>query len=248
MIEVTNLSKIYKTPKGDVNALLNVNLHVEKSDMFGIIGMSGAGKSTLIRCIGLLEEPTTGKVCIDGVDMTTLKGKDKLKLRRQIGTIFQGYNLLMQRTVAGNLSFPMELAGIAKEKRQEKIKSLLTLVGLQDRADAYPAQLSGGQKQRVAIARALACDPKVLLCDEPTSALDSLTTRSILGLLREINRELGVTVVIITHELGVVRAICNKVAVIDSNRIVEQGNARDVLEHPQNEITRSLIGIGGDFS
>ena len=154
----------------------------------------------------------------------------------------------MQRTVAGNLSFPMELAGISKEKRQEKIKSLLKLVGLEDRADAYPAQLSGGQKQRVAIARALTCDPKVLLCDEPTSALDSLTTRSILKLLREINCELGVTVVIITHEIGVVRAICNKVAVIDKNRILEQGNAREVLEQPKSEITRSLIGIGGDFS
>ncbi len=248
MIEVTNLSKIYKTPKGDVKALLDVNLHVEKSDIFGIIGMSGAGKSTLIRCIGLLEEPSAGTVYIDGVDMTTLKRKDKLKLRRQIGTIFQGYNLLMQRTVAGNLSFPMELAGVAKEKRQEKIKSLLKLVGLEERADAYPAQLSGGQKQRVAIARALTCEPKVLLCDEPTSALDSLTTRSILKLLKEINRELGVTVVIITHELGVVRAICNKVAVIDNNRILEQGDAKDVLEHPQSEITRSLIGIGGDFS
>lgn len=247
MIEVSNLSKIYQTPKGDVNALLDVNLHVEKRDIFGIIGMSGAGKSTLIRCIGLLEEPTEGNIFIDGVDMTTLKGKEKLKLRRQIGTIFQGYNLLMQRTVAGNLSFPMELAGIPKEKRQEKIDSLLKLVGLQERADAYPAQLSGGQKQRVAIARALTCDPKVLLCDEPTSALDSLTTRSILKLLKEINQELGVTVVIITHEIGVVRAICNKVAVIDSNRIIEQGNAQEVLENPTSDITRSLIGIGGDF-
>ncbi len=151
MIEVTNLSKIYKTPKGDVNALLNVNLHVEKSDMFGIIGMSGAGKSTLIRCIGLLEEPTTGKVCIDGVDMTTLKGKDKLKLRRQIGTIFQGYNLLMQRTVAGNLAFPMELAGIA-EKRHQKIKSLLTLVGLHDKAEpirrSFPAARNSASPSR----------------------------------------------------------------------------------------------------
>ena len=247
MIEVSNLSKIYQTPKGDVNALLDVNLHVEKRDIFGIIGMSGAGKSTLIRCIGSLEEPTEGNIFIDGVDMTTLKGKEKLKLRRQIGTIFQGYNLLMQRTVAGNLSFPMELAGIPKEKRQEKIDSLLKLVGLQERADAYPAQLSGGQKQRVAIARALTCDPKVLLCDEPTSALDSLTTRSILKLLKEINQELGVTVVIITHEIGVVRAICNKVAVIDSNRIIEQGNAQEVLENPKSDITRSLIGIGGDF-
>ena len=247
MIEVSNLSKIYQTPKGDVNALLDVNLHVEKRDIFGIIGMSGAGKSTLIRCIGLLEEPTEGNIFIDGVDMTTLKGKEKLKLRRQIGTIFQGYNLLMQRTVAGNLSFPMELAGIPKEKRQEKMDSLLKLVGLQERADAYPAQLSGGQKQRVAIARALTCDPKVLLCDEPTSALDSLTTRSILKLLKEINQELGVTVVIITHEIGVVRAICNKVAVIDSNRIIEQGNAQEVLENPKSDITRSLIGIGGDF-
>ena len=247
MIEVSNLSKIYQTPKGDVNALLDVNLHVEKRDIFGIIGMSGAGKSPLIRCIGLLEEPTEGNIFIDGVDMTTLKGKEKLKLRRQIGTIFQGYNLLMQRTVAGNLSFPMELAGIPKEKRQEKIDSLLKLVGLQERADAYPAQLSGGQKQRVAIARALTCDPKVLLCDEPTSALDSLTTRSILKLLKEINQELGVTVVIITHEIGVVRAICNKVAVIDSNRIIEQGNAQEVLENPKSDITRSLIGIGGDF-
>ncbi len=247
MIEVSNLSKIYQTPKGDVNALLDVNLHVEKRDIFGIIGMSGAVKSTLIRCIGLLEEPTEGNIFIDGVDMTTLKGKEKLKLRRQIEQLLQGYNLLMQRTVAGNLSFPMELAGIPKEKRQEKIDSLLKLVGLQERADAYPAQLSGGQKQRVAIARALTCDPKVLLCDEPTSALDSLTTRSILKLLKEINQELGVTVVIITHEIGVVRAICNKVAVIDSNRIIEQGNAQEVLENPKSDITRSLIGIGGDF-
>ncbi len=246
MIEVTNLSKIYKTPKGEVNALLNVDLHVEKSDIFGIIGMSGAGKSTLIRCIGLLEKPTSGKISIDGVDVSMLKGEETLRLRRQMGTIFQGYNLLMQRTVAGNLSFPMELAGVPKEKRREKISSLLRLVGLEDRADAYPAQLSGGQKQRVAIARALACDPKVLLCDEPTSALDSLTTRSILKLLQEINRELGVTVVIITHEIGVVRAICNKVAVIDSNRIVEQGDVKRVLESPQSGATRSLIGMGGE--
>ena len=246
MIEVRNLSKIYKTPKGEVNALLEVNLHVEKRDIFGIIGMSGAGKSTLIRCIGLLEEPTGGSILIDGADMSKLRGKEILQLRRQMGTVFQGYNLLMQRTVAGNLSFPMELAGVPKEQRREKIYSLLNLVGLQDRADAYPAQLSGGQKQRVAIARALTCDPKVLLCDEPTSALDSLTTRSILKLLQEINRELGVTVVIITHEIGVIRAICNKVAVIDSNRIVEQGSVTQVLEHPHSDITRSLIGIGGE--
>lgn len=246
MIEVRNLSKIYKTPKGEVNALLEVNLHVEKSDIFGIIGMSGAGKSTLIRCIGLLEKPTGGSILIDRADMSKLRGKEVLQLRRQMGTVFQGYNLLMQRTVAGNLSFPMELAGVPKEQRREKINSLLNLVGLQDRADAYPAQLSGGQKQRVAIARALTCDPKVLLCDEPTSALDSLTTRSILKLLQEINRELGVTIVIITHEIGVIRAICNKVAVIDSNRIVEQGNVTQVLEHPRSDITRSLIGIGGE--
>lgn len=246
MIEIEHLNKTYPSPGGDIHALRDVDLRIEDGEIFGIIGLSGAGKSTLVRCINLLERPTSGTVRIDGRDMMQLSRRDLLKARQDIGMIFQSFNLLEQRTVLRNICFPLEIAGVKRDEAQARAAELLELVGLSDRAKAYPSQLSGGQKQRVAIARALTCDPKVLLCDEPTSALDSLTTRSILKLLQEINRELGVTIVIITHEIGVIRAICNKVAVIDSNRIVEQGNVTQVLEHPRSDITRSLIGIGGE--
>lgn len=244
MIEISHLSKQYISPsREEIRALDDVSVHIQKGDIFGIIGMSGAGKSTLLRCIGLLEPPSQGKILIDGADVTSLKGKKLIQLRRSIGIIFQGYNLLMQRTVAGNVAFPMELTGVPKAQREARVRELLELVGLSDRARMYPSQLSGGQKQRVAIARALANHSKVLLCDEPTSALDSLTTQSILGLLRDINERLGVTIVVITHEIGVVRAICNRVAVIDSSRFVEEGPAQQVLEHPQNRVTRMLLGM-----
>ena len=224
MIEISHLSKQYISPsREEIRALDDVSVHIQKGDIFGIIGMSGAGKSTLLRCIGLLEPPSQGKILIDGADVTSLKGKKLIQLRRSIGIIFQGYNLLMQRTVAGNVAFPMELTGVPKAQREARVRELLELVGLSDRARMYPSQ--------------------VLLCDEPTSALDSLTTQSILGLLRDINERLGVTIVVITHEIGVVRAICNRVAVIDSSRFVEEGPAQQVLEHPQNRVTRMLLGI-----
>lgn len=247
MIEINNLTKTFGVD-GSVKALDNVNLTISDGDIFGVIGMSGAGKSTLLRCIALLERPTSGNICIDGQSMQELKNIELIKIRKQIGVIFQGYHLLMQRTVLKNVMFPLEISKIPKEDAQKRAMELLKMVGLEDKASAYPSQLSGGQKQRVAIARALAVNPKFLLCDEPTSALDSLTTRSILELLKQINRDLGVTIMIITHEIGVVRSICNKVAVIDNSTLIEVGDTREVLSHPQSDITRLLLGQteGGD--
>ena len=242
MIKITNLSKTYHTYK-DVEALKNINLTTEDGDIFGIIGRSGAGKSTLLRCIALLEMPTEGKIEVDGVDISTLSGKELIELRKRVGIIFQGYNLLMQRNVLRNVAFPLELSGMEKEKREKKAMELLKIVGLEDKAKAFPIQLSGGQKQRVAIARALANDPELLLCDEPTSALDSFTTKSILNLLKDINKNLGVSIVIITHEIGAVKAICNKVAVINEGSFVEEGTVEDVMEHPQSPVTKLLLGI-----
>ena len=244
MIKITDLSKTYHVGTSVIEALRDVNLEVEQGDIFGIIGMSGAGKSTLLRCIALLEKPTSGTVEIDGTDIATLSGKELIRHRKTVGVIFQGYNLLMQRNVLGNVCFPLELGGMKKEEREKRAMELLRIVGLQGRAEAYPAQLSGGQKQRVAIARALANNPKILLCDEPTSALDSFTTKSILKLLKEINETLGVTIIIITHEIGVVNAICNKVAIINLGQFVEQGDAKEVLTNPRAQATRTLLGIG----
>ena len=242
LIETKKLTKEFHTKEGVVTALSNVDLHIEKGDIFGIIGMSGAGKSTLLRCLCMLEKPTSGSVEIGGADVNALRGKELLLRRRKTGVIFQGYNLLMQKTVLQNVLFPLQLTGTPKEEAYERAARLLELVGLADKHKSYPTQLSGGQMQRVAIARALTTEPDVLLCDEPTSALDSLTTKSVLKLLRNINASLGVTIVIITHEIGVVKNICNKVAVIDSSTIVEWGDVETVFNEPKSDITRLLLG------
>ena len=244
MIRIEHLSKIYQT-KTEVAALKDISLHVQPGDIYGIIGMSGAGKSTLLRCISFLEQPTSGSIILDGNDMRTIKGKQLQELRKKMGVIFQGYNLLMQKTIRKNIAFPLELNKTPKAEIDKRVDELLEIVGLSDKADFYPSQLSGGQRQRVAIARALATNPKVLLCDEPTSALDPLTTRSILELLRDINKNLGVTIIVITHELGVVRSLCQRVAVIDSGNIVEQGLTSEVMDHPQHEMTKLLISTAG---
>ena len=241
MIELIDLSKTYSAASGDVEALRDINLTIRDGEIFGIIGLSGAGKSTLVRCINLLERPSSGRVVIDGKDMTALPRAELLQMRRRISMIFQGFNLLEQRSVLRNVTFPLEISGVGRKPAQAKAKELLQVVGLEDKADAYPAQLSGGQKQRVAIARALATDPRYLLCDEATSALDPNTTRSILELLRRINRELGVTIVVITHEMKVIDQICDRVAVIDQSRIAEMGRVADVFTSPRSEIARELI-------
>jgi len=242
VIEIRKLTKTYPMATGTFTAIENIDLTVEDGDIFGIIGMSGAGNSTLVRCINLLEKPTAGSIVIDGMDVTSISGDELLKLRRKIGMVFQKFNLLMQRTIRDNVALPLEIAGVPKRERDARVEELLELVGLANQINKYPAQLSGGQQQRVSIARALASHPSVLLCDEPTSALDSLTTNSILKLLRDLGRQLGVTIIIITHEISVVQKICNKVAVIDSSVIVEQGYTKDVLTHPQRHITKQLLG------
>ena len=237
MIRIKNLSKTFDK-SCNVDALKNVNLSIEAGDVCGVIGMSGAGKSTLLRCIAMLETPS---IEIDGRDIFSLKGKELLDLKKSLGVVFQGYNLLMQRSIRQNIAFPLELIKMPKDQIAKRVDELLCLVGLSDKAEEYPSQLSGGQRQRVAIARALASNPKVLLCDEPTSALDPLTTRSILKLLREINHTLGVTIVIITHEIGVVRSICNKVAVIDAGEIAESGLTKEVFAAPQSQAAKQLL-------
>lgn len=240
MIRIKNLSKTFDK-SCNVDALKNVNLSIEAGDVCGVIGMSGAGKSTLLRCIAMLETPSSGSIEIDGRDIFSLKGKELLDLKKSLGVVFQGYNLLMQRSIRQNIAFPLELIKMPKDQIAKRVDELLSLVGLSDKAEEYPSQLSGGQRQRVAIARALASNPKVLLCDEPTSALDPLTTRSILKLLREINHTLGVTIVIITHEIGVVRSICNKVAVIDAGEIAESGLIKEVFAAPQSQAAKQLL-------
>lgn len=241
MIELQNLSKIYSSPAGDVEALRDVSLRIEDGEIFGIIGLSGAGKSTLVRCINLLERPTAGKVLIDGRDLTALPRAELLQTRRMISMIFQGFDLLEQRSVLKNITFPLEISGVKRQDAKARAQELLRVVGLEDKADAYPVQLSGGQKQRVAIARALATQPRYLLCDEATSALDPNTTRSILELLRSINQELGVTIVVITHEMKVIDQICDRVAVIDQSRIAEVGKVSEVFTSPSSDIARELI-------
>lgn len=240
MIRIKNLSKTFDK-SCNVDALKNVNLSIEAGDVCGVIGMSGAGKSTLLRCIAMLETPSSGSIEIDGRDIFSLKGKELLDLKKSLGVVFQGYNLLMQRSIRQNIAFPLELIKMPKDQIAKRVDELLCLVGLSDKAEEYPSQLSGGQRQRVAIARALASNPKVLLCDEPTSALDPLTTRSILKLLREIYHTLGVTIVIITHEIGVVRSICNKVAVIDAGEIAESGLTKEVFAAPQSQAAKQLL-------
>ena len=241
MIELIHLGKTFSSKDGPIVALEDINLTIPDGAIFGIIGLSGAGKSTLVRCINLLERPTTGSVLVDGEDLTQAKKKRLLEVRRNIGMIFQGFNLLEQRTVAGNVRFPLEIARTPKNEAEKRVNELLELVGLEDRAHAYPSQLSGGQKQRVAIARALATNPKYLLCDEATSALDPNTTQSILELLKDVNKRLGVTIIVITHEMRVVESICTDVAVIDQSHIVECGSVGEVFSFPKSEIAKELI-------
>ena len=241
MIELKHLGKTYETSSGSVTALRDIDLTIQDGEIFGVIGLSGAGKSTLVRCINLLERPTQGEVWIDGQELTRLPQKQLLAMRRNIGMIFQGFNLLEQRTVLSNVAFPLMLAGEKKDKAQARAAELLGLVGLSDKAKSYPSQLSGGQKQRVAIARALANDPKVLLCDEATSALDPQTTNSILRLLKQLNRQLGLTVVVITHEMAVVKEICSRVAVMEHGKVAEEGEVFSIFAAPKQPITQSFI-------
>ena len=249
MIELKNVSKIFPTADGEFQALKNVSLSIGDGDVFGIVGMSGAGKSTLVRCINLLERPTEGRVLIDGLpgvtegptDLCTMTPAQLRQARRSISMIFQQFNLLMQRTCLKNICFPMEIAGVPKAKAEERARELLDIVGLPDRADAYPAQLSGGQKQRIAIARALASDPKILLCDEATSALDPTTTRSILRLIQDINKRLGITVVVITHEMAVVEEICSHVAVLEHGEVMETGTVEEVFTNPRTDAAKRLV-------
>ena len=241
MIELRNLSKNFVTSDGPVDALKHINLTVCDGDIYGIIGMSGAGKSTLVRCINMLEKPTEGEVLLNGRNMGTLSVKELRAMRRRITMIFQGFNLLMQRTCLKNIMLPLKLAGVSSEKAEAKALELLELVGLPDKANSYPAQLSGGQQQRVAIARALATEPEVLLCDEATSALDPKTTHAILELIRDINRKLGITVIVITHQMSVVQEICNRVAILENGEVVEEGDVSDVFSIPKANATRNLI-------
>lgn len=248
MIVLSNLSKTYAQQTEENAALKDVNLTIQEGEIFGLIGKSGAGKTTLLRILAQLETPTTGYVDVHGVRIAgeAKKGGDEVK--RQLGIVFQNFDLLMQKTVEQNVAFPLLLRGVEKHERMRRVVELLALVGLSDKAKAYPAQLSGGQKQRVAIARALASDPSSLLLDEPTSALDALTTQSILSLLKEINEKRHVTIIVITHEIGVVRSLCDRVAVLDEGHIVETGNILDVLNHPQSSITRMLLGAKEDMN
>jgi len=248
IIQIQSLEKTFQSKSGTVQALKDINLEIRRGEIFGIIGMSGAGKSTLVRCINLLERPTAGRVLFDGMDMTQLGGAQLRRVRQSMGMIFQQFNLLMQRTAESNIRFPLEITGVSKRKAKARAEELLELVGLSDKADAYPSQLSGGQKQRVAIARALAPNPKVLLCDEATSALDPTTTASILALLKDINRRLGITIVVITHQMSVIEEICNRVAIIDSSRIAEIGDVEDIFFHPKTAAAQKLVYPEGRHS
>lgn len=240
-IEIKSLDKTFYSKNSEVHALNDINLSIKKGEIFGIIGMSGAGKSTLVRCMNLLEKPTQGTVLIDGQDLSAFSEKQLRQARQSMGMIFQQFNLLMQRTAESNIRFPLEIAGVKKQQAKIRAKELLELVGLSDKAKAYPSQLSGGQKQRIAIARALATDPKVLLCDEATSALDPTTTASILSLLKDINQRLGITIVIITHQMSVIEQICNRVAIIDDSHIAECGNVEDIFFKPQSAAAQRLV-------
>ena len=241
VIELRHISKVFPTADGDFQALTDVNLTIQDGDIFGIVGMSGAGKSTLVRCINLLERPTEGEVLVDGQNLMELSPAQLRQARRSISMIFQQFNLLMQRTCLNNICFPMEIAGVPRAEAKKRALEYLDIVGLPDKANAYPAQLSGGQKQRIAIARALASSPKVLLCDEATSALDPTTTRSILKLIQDINRRLGITAVVITHEMAVVEAICTHVAILEHGRMVETGTVEEVFSNPKTEAGRRLV-------
>ena len=241
MIELAHIFKNFGSGQQQVHAVQDVSLSIRTGEIFGIIGFSGAGKSTLVRCINLLERPNAGTVTVDGKEITALSVKELRQTRKKIGMIFQHFNLMPSRTVAGNVAYPLRGSGLSKQETADKVQRLLELVGIGDKADAYPKQLSGGQKQRVAIARALANDPSVLLCDEATSALDPQTTKSILHLLKHLNETLGITVVLITHEMAVVKEICHRVAVMEHGRVVEQGDVFNVFADPKQEITKNFI-------
>ncbi len=247
MITLQQVSKTFQSKAGAVDAVREVTLEINQGEIFGIIGFSGAGKSTLIRCMNLLERPTTGKVIVDRQDITALKQKELREVRRGIGMIFQHFNLLRSRTVSQNIAFPLKKSTLSKGEKEKKISALLELVGLSDKRDAYPSQLSGGQKQRVAIARALANEPKVLLCDEATSALDPQTTKSILKLLKKLNETMGITIVLITHEMAVVKEICDRVAIMQNGQLVEEGTTQEVFLHPKQKLTQDFIHTAGDM-
>ena len=244
MIQVENLCKSFSTKSGTVEAARNISFSIEKGEIFGIIGLSGAGKSTLVRCLNLLERPISGSVWVNGKNLTELSERKLRKERQNIGMIFQHFNLLMQRTALDNVCFPMEIVGISKKEARKKALEYLKIVGLEEKALSYPSQLSGGQKQRVAIARVLASDPEILLCDEATSALDPQTTKSILELIRKINKEYGITVVVITHEMSVVQEICNRVAVLERGVLVESGTVEELFRSPKTEAARRLVFSG----
>ena len=244
MIQVENLCKRFNTKGGTVEAAKNISFSIEKGEIFGIIGLSGAGKSTLVRCLNLLERPTSGTVRVNGKNLTELSEKELRKERQKIGMIFQHFNLLMQRTALDNVCFPMEIAGIKKAEARKKALEYLRIVGLEEKALSYPSQLSGGQKQRVAIARVLASDPQILLCDEATSALDPQTTKAILELIKEINRDYGITVVVITHEMSVVQEICDKVAVLERGALVETGTVEELFRNPKTDEAKKLVYSG----
>ncbi|PCG20407.1 ATP-binding cassette domain-containing protein [Brachyspira sp. G79] len=249
MIVLENVSKIFKTEKNkQLNAVNNVSLKIEKGEIYGIIGFSGAGKSTLVRCINLLERPTSGKVYIDGEDITALNPRELRQKRKKIGMIFQQFNLFASRTVFKNVAYPLRYRGLSKEEIEKKVMSLLELVDIKEKAYVYPSQLSGGQKQRVAIARALANDPNILLCDEATSALDPQTTSSILKLLKKLNENLGITIVVITHEMNVVKELCHRVAVMNKGNLIEEGDIFEVFSHPKNKITQDFIDTTSNLS
>lgn len=241
IIEIEHLKKTFKDRKGELEVLDDINLTIDRGEIFGIIGKSGAGKSTLVRCINFLEEPTAGSVLFNGTDLFSLSAKQLQQTRRKMGMIFQQFNLLMQRTALRNVCFPLEIAGVKKAEAEQKAMHMLELVKIADKAQSYPAALSGGQKQRVAIARALATDPEVILCDEATSALDPETTKSILELLRTINEQMGITIVIITHEMSVVEELCTRVAIIDDGNIAECGSVEDIFIHPTSKAGKRLV-------
>ena len=241
MITLQNISKTFIDGGKEVQAVKDVNLTIHDGDIFGIIGFSGAGKSTLVRCINLLERPTSGTVTVDDKEITALSAKELRKARKKIGMIFQHFNLMPSRTIFGNVAYPLKGSGLSKQEIADKVHNLLDLVGISEKENAYPSQLSGGQKQRVAIARALANDPKILLCDEATSALDPQTTKSILKLLQKVNETLGITIVVMTHEMDVVKEICNRVAVMDHGNVVEEGEVFSIFATPQNKVTRDFI-------
>lgn len=244
IIRVEHLNKVFETKGGTVEAAKDISFTIQKGDIFGIIGLSGAGKSTLVRCLNLLEKPSSGQVIVNGKSLTDLSEKELRKERQNIGMIFQHFNLLMQRNVLDNVCFPMEIAGISKKHARERAMELLKTVGLEDKAKAYPSQLSGGQKQRVAIARVLANNPEILLCDEATSALDPQTTKAILKLLKDINRDYGITIVVITHEMAVVQEICSHVAVLNEGKLEESGTVEELFRAPKTEAARKLVLSG----